>query len=108
MLRVITHGDYRMAQVIPTMQRLTGPRRARKIVNLWDDINHLKTVDRGIYRMELTMKTFIYLSAALLSGAILASRRGTTPAEGSGTNSPSSSGRPELQYLKAVNSLAPP
>jgi glyoxylase-like metal-dependent hydrolase (beta-lactamase superfamily II) len=58
--------------------------------------------------MELTMKTFIYLSAALLSGTFLASRRGTTPAEGNATNSPSGSGRPELEYLKAVNSVAAP
>src|ERR1700693_5236724 len=64
--------------------------------------------DRGVYRMELTMKTFIYLSAALLSGVFLASRRGTTPAEGSGINSPSGSGSPELEYLKAVNHAAPP
>jgi glyoxylase-like metal-dependent hydrolase (beta-lactamase superfamily II) len=58
--------------------------------------------------MELTMKTFIYLSAALLSGIFLASRRGTAPAERSGINSPSGSGSPELEYLKAVNSAAPP
>jgi len=58
--------------------------------------------------MELTMKTFIYLSAALLTGAFVASRRGTTRAEGNGINAPSSSGSPELEYLKAVNSVAAP
>jgi glyoxylase-like metal-dependent hydrolase (beta-lactamase superfamily II) len=54
------------------------------------------------------MRIFIYLSAALLVGIFAASRRGTTVAEGSGANSPSGSGRPELEYLKAVNSVAPP
>src|ERR1700734_3667737 len=54
------------------------------------------------------MRILIYLSAALLVGIFAASRRGTTAAEGSGANSPSGSGRPELEYLKAVNSVAPP
>jgi glyoxylase-like metal-dependent hydrolase (beta-lactamase superfamily II) len=58
--------------------------------------------------MELAMRISICLSATLLLGTFLASRRETTVTEGSGINSPSGSGRPELEYLKAVNSVATP
>jgi glyoxylase-like metal-dependent hydrolase (beta-lactamase superfamily II) len=50
----------------------------------------------------------MYLSAALLLGTFLATLRGMTVSESSGINSPSGSHSPELEYLKAVNSVAPP
>jgi glyoxylase-like metal-dependent hydrolase (beta-lactamase superfamily II) len=50
----------------------------------------------------------MYLSAALLLGTFLATLRGMTVSESSAINSPSGSHSPELEYLKAVNSVAPP
>jgi len=50
----------------------------------------------------------MYLLAALLLGTFLATLRGMTVSESSGINSPSGSHSPELEYLKAVNSVAPP
>jgi hypothetical protein len=57
---------------------------------------------------ELIMRIPRYLLAALLLGTLLATPQGTTVAESSGINSPSGSHRPELEYLKAINSAAPP
>src|SRR6202163_3196672 len=54
------------------------------------------------------MKIPIYLSAVLLLAVSLATLRGATSTESSGMDSPSGSRRPELEYLKAVNSVAPP
>jgi glyoxylase-like metal-dependent hydrolase (beta-lactamase superfamily II) len=55
------------------------------------------------------MKTFLYLSVALLFGIFLAMLRRAPAAESTGVHSPSnSSGRPELEYLKAVNTVGPP
>src|ERR1700676_3840233 len=54
------------------------------------------------------MKIPIYLSAVLLLAVSLATLRGATSTESSGMDSPSGSTRPELEYLKAVNSVAPP
>ncbi len=54
------------------------------------------------------MRISMYLSAALLLGTFLATLRGMTVSESSGINSPSGSHSPELEYLKAVNSVAPP
>src|ERR1700730_6994232 len=51
------------------------------------------------------MKIPIYLSAALLA-VFLATLRGST--ENTGVDSSSGSRRPELEYLKAVNTVAPP
>ena len=53
------------------------------------------------------MRISIFLLAVLLLGTLLATMRGTV-SEGSGNNSPSGSHRPELEYLKTVNSVAPP
>jgi glyoxylase-like metal-dependent hydrolase (beta-lactamase superfamily II) len=55
------------------------------------------------------MRTVIYLLAALLVfGAFLAMLRATPAGPGPGNHDLASSGRPELEYLKAVNSVAPP
>ncbi len=54
------------------------------------------------------MRISMYLLAALLLGTLLTPLRGTSVAESSGINSPSGSPRPELEYLKTVNSAAPP
>ena len=55
------------------------------------------------------MRTVIYLLAALLVfGVFLAMLRATPAGPGPGNHDPAGSGRPELEYLKAVNSVAPP
>src|SRR5713101_8047646 len=55
------------------------------------------------------MRTAIYLLAALLVfGVFLAKLRATPPRPGPGNHGGASSVRPELEYLKAVNSVAPP
>jgi len=54
------------------------------------------------------MKTAIYAVAALLLASAVASLYETTAAEDTKVSSVTVSHRPELDYLKAVNSLAPP
>src|SRR5712664_2599166 len=55
------------------------------------------------------MRTVIYLPAALLMfGVFLANLRGTPAGRGPGNHGEASSHRSELEYLKAVNSVAPP
>jgi len=55
------------------------------------------------------MRTAIYLLAPLLVfGVFLAKLRATPPRPGPGNHGGASSVRPELEYLKAVNSVAPP
>jgi glyoxylase-like metal-dependent hydrolase (beta-lactamase superfamily II) len=54
------------------------------------------------------MKIPIYLSAVLLLAVSLATLRGAPSTESSGVDSSSGSRNPELEYLKAVNSVAPP
>ena len=55
------------------------------------------------------MRTAIYLLAALLVfGVFLANLRGTPAGPGPGNHGGTGSVRPELEYLKAVNSAAPP
>src|SRR6266851_5178055 len=55
------------------------------------------------------MRTAIYLLAALLVfGVFLANLRGTPARPGPGNHDGTGSVRPELEYLKAVNSAAPP
>jgi glyoxylase-like metal-dependent hydrolase (beta-lactamase superfamily II) len=55
------------------------------------------------------MRTTIYLLAALLvCGVFLAKLRATPAGPGPGNHDLAGSGRPELEYLKAVNSVAPP
>jgi hypothetical protein len=55
------------------------------------------------------MRTAIYLLAALLVlGVFLASLRGTPTGPVPGNHGEAGSVRPELEYLKAVNSVAPP
>src|SRR5260370_42337214 len=55
------------------------------------------------------MRTAIYLWAALtVSGIFLANLRGTPDGPGPGNHGEAGSHRPELEYLKAVNSVAPP
>jgi hypothetical protein len=54
------------------------------------------------------MRTVIYLLAALLVfGLFLAMLRATSAGPGPGNHELASSSRPELEYLKAVNSVAP-
>src|ERR1700683_42893 len=57
---------------------------------------------------EHLMKTPIYLSAVLLLAVFLATVRGAPSTETNGVDSFSGSRRPELEYLKAVNTVAPP
>src|SRR5437660_7256168 len=55
------------------------------------------------------MRTAIYLLAALLVfGVLLANLRATPAGPGPGNHAGAGSVRPELEYLKAVNSVAPP
>ena len=54
------------------------------------------------------MKIPIYLSAVLLLAVFLATLRGAPSAEVPESTRRSGSRRPELEYLKAVNSVAPP
>src|SRR5882757_6611163 len=55
------------------------------------------------------MRPVIYLLTALLVfGVLLANLRGTPPRPGPGNHGEASSHRSELEYLKAVNSVAPP
>src|SRR5712672_2777617 len=55
------------------------------------------------------MRIALYLFAALLVfGVLLAKLRATPAGPGPGNHSGSGSRRPELEYLKAVNSVAPP
>jgi len=53
------------------------------------------------------MKVPIYLSAVLLLTVLLATSRGALFTEGNGVHSSSCARRPELEYLKAVNAVAP-
>jgi glyoxylase-like metal-dependent hydrolase (beta-lactamase superfamily II) len=55
-----------------------------------------------------TMKTSIYLPAALLLGAALASLHGLPAARTKGGSFQPATRRPELEYWKAVNTPAPP
>jgi glyoxylase-like metal-dependent hydrolase (beta-lactamase superfamily II) len=54
------------------------------------------------------VKILIYLSAVLLFAVFLASMRGAASTESTGVDSSTGSRRPELEYLKAVNTVAPP
>jgi len=54
------------------------------------------------------MKTSVYLLAALLLGTALASLHGTLAATDTASSPQSPSRRPDLEYWKAVNSVAPP
>src|SRR5712672_355192 len=55
------------------------------------------------------MRIALYLFAALLVfGVLLAKLRATPAGPGPGNHGGTSSLRPELEYLKAVNSVAPP
>jgi len=54
------------------------------------------------------MKIPIYLSAVLLLAVFLATLPGPHSTESTGVDSSSASARPELEYLKAVNTVAPP
>ncbi len=54
------------------------------------------------------MRISIYPAVVLLLVAIVATLRGTAVAENGGVSSPSASRRPELEYLKSVNAVAPP
>src|SRR6266568_7474643 len=57
---------------------------------------------------EPVMKIPIYLPAVLLLAVSLATLRGAPSTESSGVESSSGSRSPELEYLKAVNRVAPP
>ncbi len=54
------------------------------------------------------MRITLYLLAALSLGILLATLRAMPLSETGGSNSPSGSPHPELDYLKAVNSVGPP
>lgn len=54
------------------------------------------------------MRIATYLLAVLLLGALFATLRGATVTESNGIKPASGSYRPELEYWKAVNSVAPP
>ena len=54
------------------------------------------------------MKVPIYLSATLLLTVLLAALRGALFTESNGVRPSSGARRPELEYLKAVNAVAPP
>ena len=54
------------------------------------------------------MKIPFYLSPLLLLAVLVAALRGTPSSESRGVASPSDAPPPELEYLKAVNTVAPP
>jgi glyoxylase-like metal-dependent hydrolase (beta-lactamase superfamily II) len=58
--------------------------------------------------LNLFSRAFIYLLAALLLGATLVTSHGALAAGGSADSSSSASHHPDLDLLKAVNSVAPP
>src|SRR5215470_68193 len=58
--------------------------------------------------LNLIGRPFIYLAAALLLGIALVISHGTLVAGESGGSSSSAFHSPDLDYLKAVNSVAPP
>src|SRR5713226_7710576 len=64
---------------------------------------HLTRAAKGVF-----MKIPIYLSAVLLLAVSLATLQGAPSTESSGVDSSSGSPLPELEYLKAVNRVAPP
>jgi glyoxylase-like metal-dependent hydrolase (beta-lactamase superfamily II) len=57
---------------------------------------------------SLPMRILIYLTVVLLLAVFLASLRGAVSTESTGVDPSSGSRRPELEYLKAVNTVAPP
>jgi len=59
-------------------------------------------------KVPIYIKIPIYLSAVLLLAVSLATLRGTFSTKGSGVDASSDSRRPDLEYLKAVNTVAPP
>src|SRR5882724_11250162 len=60
-------------------------------------------------RRNPNMRTAIYLLAAMLVfGVLLANLRGTPAGSGPGNHAEAGSHRPELEYLKAANSVVPP
>src|SRR5215471_3730413 len=71
---------------------------------------HLITQEKKNRRKELLMKTAMYPFAILLLASAVAAlyRTRTTVAADKGNGSPAVSHRPDLEYLKAVNSVAPP
>ena len=54
------------------------------------------------------MKLSHFFSIAIFLGGLLAIVRGTTTSKGGELNTPSRPNRPDLEYLKAVNSAGPP
>src|SRR6266849_293636 len=64
---------------------------------------HLTRAAKGVF-----MKIPIYLSAVLLLAVSLATLQGAPSTESSGVDSSASSVCPELEYLMAVNRVAPP
>src|SRR5262252_2534368 len=69
----------------------------------------------GVLKIERTgtmsnflSRRFIYLLTALLLGTALVTSHGAFAAGEAGSGPPSASHHPNLDYLKAVNSVAPP
>jgi glyoxylase-like metal-dependent hydrolase (beta-lactamase superfamily II) len=58
--------------------------------------------------LNFIARAFIYLLTALLLGSALVTSHGALAAGGGGDSSSSASHDPDLNYLKAVNSVAPP
>jgi hypothetical protein len=58
--------------------------------------------------LNFIARPFIYLLAALLLGSALVSSHGALAAGGSGDSAFAASYHADLNYLKAVNSVAPP
>jgi hypothetical protein len=54
------------------------------------------------------MRTVLFLSTVLLLGILLAKLRGTPTDAGFGNHAEASPYQPELEYLRAVNGVAPP
>src|SRR5262245_46618503 len=71
----------------------------------WNDA--LKTEGTGTMSNFLSRR-FIYILTALLLGTALVTSHGAFAAGASGSSSSSASLHPDLDYLKAVNSVAPP
>jgi hypothetical protein len=72
---------------------------------------HLHAVVRELetFRKELSMRTAIFLSVALAGFGLLLVNLPRAPAYADpGKHGQADSHQPELEYLKAVNSVAPP
>src|SRR5215468_4338202 len=69
---------------------------------------HLCTAKAQVFRKEMTMKSRLLLVALTMTASVLAWAEADKVFKRDGRQDRRGSSRPELEYLKAVNSAAPP